>query len=366
MLKIGLFSMPVHLPDRILADALQEDRELVILADQLGFSEAWMGEHFTSVGEPIPSPLIFNASLVDAAPNIMFGSGVICLPQQHPAVVAAHVALLDQLSRGRVIFGIGSGGLSSDWEIFDNLDHPARGRAMVESIDAILRLWQEEPPIRHKGETWQFAIEDYVIPEIGVGQMIRPYQTPHPQIAISLRGPRSGLARLAGGRGWIPLSGNFIPTADVATHWPTYVDEAEKLGTPIDQDIWRVGRSVLITETSQQAKDIINDPNGVFTDYYYYLNTHRKLAEGSACGPHEEETERAEAMELAKKLVILGTEDEVLDQLVAFHDVVGHFGTLMITGHDVSDDPELWRTSMTTLAKNVAPKLGQYMKTSLK
>jgi alkanesulfonate monooxygenase SsuD/methylene tetrahydromethanopterin reductase-like flavin-dependent oxidoreductase (luciferase family) len=366
MLKLGLFSMPVHLPNRILAEALQEDREFVILADQLGFSEAWMGEHFTSVGEPIPSPLIFNASVIDAAPNIMLGSGVICLPQQHPAVVAAHVALLDQLSRGRVIFGIGSGGLSSDWEIFDNLDHQARGRAMVESIDAILRLWKGKLPVHHEGEAWQFAIEDHVIPEIGVGQMIKPYQTPHPQIAVSLRGPRSGLARLAGGRGWIPLSGNFIPTADVATHWPTYVDEAEKLRTRVDPNIWRVGRSVLVTESSQQAEDIINDPNGVFTDYYYYLNTHRKLADGSAKAPHDEKIERAEAKELAKELIILGTADEVLGQLIDFYDIVGHFGTLLITGHDISDNPDLWRNSMTTLAKNVAPKFGQHMDSAYK
>ena len=114
MLKIGLFSMPIHSPKRDLSEVLLEDRELVMLADELGFEEAWMGEHFTSTGEPVTSPLIFNASLVDAAPNIKFGTGVLCLPQQHPVVVAGHVALLDQISRGRVLFGIGSGLLVSD------------------------------------------------------------------------------------------------------------------------------------------------------------------------------------------------------------------------------------------------------------
>ena len=106
------------------------------MADRLGFAEAWMGEHFASTGEPVASPLIFNASVLEQAPNIRLGSGVISLPQQHPAVVAGHVALLDQLSGGRVILGIGSGGLSSDWEVFNNLDHTKRGRAM-ESIDVI-------------------------------------------------------------------------------------------------------------------------------------------------------------------------------------------------------------------------------------
>lgn len=362
MLKLSLFSMPVHMPTRVLADALAEDRELVILADQLGFVEAWMGEHFTSLGEPIPSPLIFNATLLDAAPNLMLGTGVLCLPQQHPAVVAAHVALLDQLSRGRVIFGIGSGGLSSDWEIFGNMDHSVRGAEMVESIDAILRLWQEDPPIRHEGPKWPFEIKDHVLPEIGLGQMIRPYQSPHPEIAVSLRGPHSGLARLAGSRGWIPLSGNFIPAAHVATHWPTYVDEADKFDVKTDPDIWRVGRSILITDSQAQADAIINDPNGVFSDYYFYLNVHQKIAGETFVPPLNEAAERHEAMEIAKDLVIIGTADDVTDQLIAFADEVGKFGHLMVTGHDVSADPALWRTSMTRLAEDVAPKLSDYIK----
>ena len=161
-MNLGLFSMPVHKPGRNLAEALSEDRELVILADKLGFKEAWMGEHFTSRGEPVTSPLIFNASLIDAAPSINFGTGVLCLPQQHPVIIAGHVALLDQLSRGRVLFGIGSGGLASDWEVFDNMDHMARGRSMLESIDAILNLWGDKEEIKNSGEFWPFKLEDYI------------------------------------------------------------------------------------------------------------------------------------------------------------------------------------------------------------
>lgn len=361
MLKLALFSMPVHMPDRILADALAEDRELVILADQLGFEEAWMGEHFTSLGEPVPSPLIFNASLLDAAPRIKLGTGVLCLPQQHPAVVAAHVALLDQLSRGRVLFGIGSGGLSSDWEIFDVMDHAARGKAMVDSIDAILQLWAEDPPYEIETDSRSFGVKDHLIPEIGLGQMIRPYQSPHPDIAVSLRGPRSGLARLAGQRGWIPLSGNFIPVADVATHWPTYLEEAGPAGQATDPDIWRVGRSVLVTETAAQAEDMINDLHGVFTDYYFYLNVHRKRVEGKLTQPVDEALERQEAREIAKELIILGTRDQVMEQMVNFVDEVGKFGTLMLTGHDISRDPEMWKKSMKVIAQEITPKLSQHM-----
>ena len=55
-MELGLFAQPVHRPEKEWLQALEEDREAIILADQLGFSEAWIGEHFTTKAEQIPSP----------------------------------------------------------------------------------------------------------------------------------------------------------------------------------------------------------------------------------------------------------------------------------------------------------------------
>ena len=64
MLKLGIFMMPIHPANKNLVDCLEEDRNLLIKADKLNYSEAWMGEHYSSSGEPVPSPFIFNASLI--------------------------------------------------------------------------------------------------------------------------------------------------------------------------------------------------------------------------------------------------------------------------------------------------------------
>lgn len=361
MLNLGLFMMPLHPPARELAQVLREDRELAVLADRCGFSEVWMGEHFTSTGEPVTSPLIFNASLIDRAPNIRLASGVLCLPQQHPLVIAQHVALLDQMSGGRVIFGIGSGGLASDWEVFDNLDHAQRGRDMIEAVEAIQRLWTEDTPIRHDGGTWQFAIEERILPELGVGKLIKPLQKPHPPIAVSLRGRNSGLAVLAGERGWIPISGNFIDAADIATHWPRYLEGAENQGREADPDIWRVGRTVLLTESDSQADDLLADPGGVFADYYYYLGTHLKLAMGELDETFDPAAQRRAAVETAQAQVIAGTRARILDQLVAFHDTVGDFGTLVLTGHDTEGMWDMWENTFRAMADDIGPALGRHM-----
>src|SRR6202008_4515287 len=99
--KLGLFTMPFHHPARDYTEILEEDQEAIVLADRLGFSEAFVGEHFSSWSERITSPLIFLASLASRTQQIKFAPGVINLPQLHPATVAAHAAMFDHLVRGR-------------------------------------------------------------------------------------------------------------------------------------------------------------------------------------------------------------------------------------------------------------------------
>ena len=138
--KLGMFTMPFHHPSRDYATLLEEDQEAVILADRLGFTEAFVGEHFSSWSERITSPLIFLASVINRTSRIRLGTGVINMPQMHPAMVAAHVAMFDQLCRGRFIMGIGPGGLVSDLELFDVGQAELRPQMMLESIDTVLQL----------------------------------------------------------------------------------------------------------------------------------------------------------------------------------------------------------------------------------
>ena len=74
--QLGMFSMPFHHPDRDYATILDEDREAIILADRLGFSEAFVGEHYSSLSERIPSPLMFMATVIAQTKRIRFATGV--------------------------------------------------------------------------------------------------------------------------------------------------------------------------------------------------------------------------------------------------------------------------------------------------
>jgi len=356
--ELGMFTMPFHHPARDYTTILEEDREAIILADRLGFTEAFVGEHFSSWSERITSPLIFLASLIDRTRQIRLGTGVINMPQLHPGTVAAHVAMFDQLCRGRFIFGIGPGGLVSDFELFDVGQAELRPQMMLESIDTVLKLWTQDPPYRIDGRFWKIAVEQHIYPEFKVGYVPRPYQQPHPPIALSLLNPSSSSAKTAGERGWIPVSGNFFHRRYLRGHWEKYAEGCEQAGRRSDPDIWRVSRSVLVTESEAEAEDYLADPDSGLSFYYsFFLFSFTRLRKALfMVKPDLDMPDEAVTVDAIKRgMIIAGSPRRVLDQLVALREETGHFGTLLMAGHDW-DQPKLWRRSMELLATDVMPK----------
>src|SRR3546814_2389681 len=100
VMKLGLFLMPLHDPDKPLAPFLAEDRACVIELDKLGYDEVFVGEHYTATSEPITDPLQFLATLIPETRSIKLGTGVFNLPQHHPLQIAGNAALFANLSGG--------------------------------------------------------------------------------------------------------------------------------------------------------------------------------------------------------------------------------------------------------------------------
>ena len=136
-MEIGFFTMPIHPLKKDYRQTLDEDRQAFILADELGFSEAYCGEHVTDIAENITSSTVFVASLAAATKNIRLGTGTVNMPNSHPAAIAGQISMLDHMLDGRLNFGISPGGLASDAEIFGNLDKN-RNEMFVECIDMVL------------------------------------------------------------------------------------------------------------------------------------------------------------------------------------------------------------------------------------
>ena len=362
-MRLGMFMQPVHDPRHDLTKSLEDDRETIKLADALGYYEVWVGEHTTATSEPITDPLVFLATLINETKQIKMGPGVYCLPHNHPAKVATQAALFDHLSGGRFQMGIGNGTLSSDVELFEVGGNTDRSAMVRESIGHILSIWSDDPPYNRQGRFWNVKVKNVSRIEHGVGAFIKPFQRPHPPIAISIMSPQSSSARMAGEHGWIPISGAaFLHPRYTASHWDAYCEGAEKASREANPNIWRISRSIVVAPTDQEAYDYIVNPEGAFSFWFRYLLGSLK-ARGMAALIAPENHPDPNALtweEAAEYQVAWGSPRTGIEKLVALSDLTGPFGVLTAMAHEW-DDPAFCKRSMTMLAKEVMPTFARYV-----
>ena len=113
-MKFGIFLGPFHRVGENPTFALDRDIELLQWLDHLGFDEAWIGEHHSAGWETIASPEVFIANVAERTRHIKLGTGVMSLPYHQPLMATNRMVLLDHLTRGRAMMGVGPGILLSD------------------------------------------------------------------------------------------------------------------------------------------------------------------------------------------------------------------------------------------------------------
>ena len=354
-MKLGFFTMPIHPLTKDWRQSLREDREAFLLADELGFSEAYVGEHVTDRAENITSCIAFIAWIAAATKTIRLGTGTVNMPNAHPAAVAASIAMLDHMLDGRLIFGISPGGLLSDAELFGNLDAD-RNAMFVESINQVLAIWSGEPPYDIEGKYWTVSTRRTMMTEIGQGFIARPLQQPHPPIVVTAVAPFSKGVTEAASRGWDPISANFLMPAWVKSHWPRYVEGCLRAGRPADPANWRVAKSIFVADDAATAKAYATDPGGPYVGYYRSLYTKlKKNGRLELFKTHREQPDDEVTLQsICDRLIIYGTPSSVADKLLAFEAEVGRFGTLLYAGKDWTDR-DLGRRSMILMAEKVLP-----------
>src|SRR4030095_15345650 len=144
-LRFGIFMAPFHPAGQNPTLALERDLELIVRLDELGFDEAWVGEHHSAGYEIIASPEVFIAAAAERTRHIRLGTGVSSLPYHHPLILADRMVMLDHLTLGRAMFGVGPGALPSD-AFMMGID-PVRQREMMdESLEDILALFRSDEP----------------------------------------------------------------------------------------------------------------------------------------------------------------------------------------------------------------------------
>jgi alkanesulfonate monooxygenase SsuD/methylene tetrahydromethanopterin reductase-like flavin-dependent oxidoreductase (luciferase family) len=351
----GYFTMPSHPPERNLYDGQEWDLQTIRWADELGFSEFWIGEHHTAPWEPHPAPDLLVAQALKQTKNIRLGPGGFLLPYHHPAELANRVAMLDWLAQGRLNFGVAASAVASDWAMFNVDGFSGQNREMTrEALEIILKLWSEPQPFDFIGKYWHVTkpgvMNDNFWPHI------TPFQKPHPPIGVAGFSKGSDTLKLAGERGFIPMSLNFNASY-AASHWDSVEEGARRSGrTPYRGD-WRLVREVFVAETDAEAMRRSADGmiGRMMGEYFLPLLRSVGFADYLKHSPDVSDSE-VTVEYCAKHNWIVGSPKTAADKLHALYEQVGGFGTVLVLGFDYADSPEAWHESMGLFATEVMPQ----------
>jgi len=354
-MRLGTFMMPNHPPHRAYADAHAHNLDTLIFVDKLGFSEGWVGEHFTSKREPVPCPDILIAQALALTQNIRLGAGAFLLPYHVPAELAARIAYLDHISGGRFMAGIGAGGLPTDYALFGVDGAAGEHREMMnEAIDLMVKFWTSDGPFRHEGKHYRGGRPES-LPKLGLGYHLQPLTKPHPTIAIAGLNEYSPTLKFAGRRGYIPMSLAWSPDY-LLTHWKAYEEGTAAAGLEADRANWRIGCELYIAETDAEARRQAID--GALGDGWrnYMLPLLTEWNMLGACKHDQSVPDSDVTVEyLTDKVWIVGSPRTVVEKLERLQDKVGRFGCLLQVIYDHLDEKAAYRASLTALATEVLP-----------
>ena len=340
-MQFGIFLAPFHAVGQNPTLALERDLQLIEHLDELGFDEAWIGEHHSAGYEIIASPEVFIAAAAQRTRLIRLGTGVSSLPYHHPFILADRLVLLDHLTRGRLMIGVGPGALPSD-AFMMGID-PARQRAMMEeSLEAILLLLEGTEPVTM--ETDWFKL-------VGARLQMRPFQRPYPEVAVAAQVSPAG-PRAAGRFGCSLLSIGATSAAGgfdiLGGHWDVMEERAAEFGTTVERAKWRLVGPMHIADTKEQAVADVTFGLAQWVDYF------QRVA-ALPLAPNTADFDTLVDALIGSGFAVIGTVDDAIAQIERLRAQSGGFGTLLLMGHEWADTAAT-RHSYELFARYVAPQ----------
>ena len=342
-MRFGVFHAPYHLPMGQNPNlALHRDVEFIKHLDRLGFDEAWVGEHHSCGSELISDPALFLAHVAPQTSHIKLGTGVLSLPYHNPLWVADRIILLDHLTRGRIMLGLGPGALTTDAYMI-GLDPLEQRNALEEDVDVLKRLLD--------GETVSIKTARYELVEART--QLRPYSNFELGVAAvaSPTGPRIagkyGAGMLSIGATMSALTPDGVDTLGI--HWDVYEQRARQFGQTADRSSWRLVGPMHIAETREQARKDVEHGIDAWFDYFQDVQAavHFEVAGKS--------TEERINFVVDSGLGVIGTPEDAIQQIRTLQDQSkGGFGAYMIMTHEWAN----WSSTLHSFelfAERVAP-----------
>ena len=341
-MRFGIFMAPFHPAGENPTLLLDGDMALIEHLDRLGFDEAWIGEHHSAGTEIIASPEIFIAAAAERTRSIRLGTGVISASYHNPLWVAERAVQLDHMTRGRFMLGLGPGALPSDAAMI-GLDMPQTRELLEDAVGIIVQLLTSEEPVTFRNDRWD--LHDARL-------HLRPYTSPHPEIAIAAVASPSG-PRLAGryGLGLLSVGATTAAGFDVlGLHWDVMEERSAHYGTTVDRDAWRLVGLMHLADSEKQAYDDVAHGIEAWFDYFQHTAAFPQMSVGDGSSVRE-------FIDFVNEsgLGTIGTPDQAVEQIERLlKQSSGGFGAYLQLAHDWAPPAAKFR-SYELFARHVAP-----------
>ena len=331
-LTFGTFLAPYHPLGENPLLSMERDLEIIRYCDELGFNEAWIGEHHSAAWETVSDPAVFLAVAGERTNRIRLGSGVVSLPYHHPLMVADRFVQLDYLTRGRAMLGVGPGALVSDASMMGIEPVTQRGR-MEEALGVIIRLLNGET-VTHSSDWF----------ELHSAQLqLLPLNGSMPIAVASTTSPAGMVCAGHHGVGVLSLGAGLIGgKKDLAAQWALAEEAAQSEGKVMDRGEWRLVIRAHLAQSRQEAMNQVREGRERERELYF-----RKVA-----GLRNDHTLEQEIEDDAS---IVGTPEDMIDALHRLQASTGGFGGFLVLGNDWANQQDTLR-SYELIARQVIPQ----------
>jgi alkanesulfonate monooxygenase SsuD/methylene tetrahydromethanopterin reductase-like flavin-dependent oxidoreductase (luciferase family) len=356
-MEFGLFMMPLHPTYRTYADSYDRDLALIVEADRLGYHEVWIGEHITERWENAPCPDLLIAKASAMTQQIKLATGVTLLAIHNPVDLAHRIAMLDHLTRGRFYWGIGHRAIPTDLEMYgvgkgSGIDVREKS---AEALDVILKMWESDGKFEYHGKYFNISAPE-LDPVLERGLHMKPLQQPHPPIGVAATSLGSSSIRVAGERGFIPMSSSNLAPQYLRDHWQVVEEGAASAGKTCSRADWRVGRDVFVARTPELARERARAVLG--RNYIQHQLPNRKgagMLQSTKIDP-EMPDEAVDVDYMMENMWIVGDPQECADRIRKLYEQVGGFGHLLAITQD-PDDPAWEHECLQLLMEEVGPRV---------
>ncbi|MFR9805050.1 LLM class flavin-dependent oxidoreductase [Pseudonocardia sp. RS010] len=322
-MRFGIFLPPHHVPvGQDPTYSLQRDTELVVRLDQMGFDEAWFGEHHSCGVELINDPILFIAHCAQVTKHIKLGTGVVSLPYHNPFLVADRMTQLDHMTRGRAMLGVGPGALATD-ALMLGIDPKDTRSALETDVAVLMHLLTSDEPITI--ETDRYKLHEARL-------QLDCYSDPHFEVATAAIVSPSG-PRLVGkhGLGMISIGATMSKEGfdALALHWDVVEEMSKEHGTTPSREGWRLVGPMHIADTKDQAiKDVAHGIDAWFDYLQHTASAPQLQVEGKST------KERIDFV-IESGMGVIGTVDDAIQQIERLQEQSkGGFGAYLMFAHN--------------------------------